>query len=370
MWLPTTVFGAVACVIPIVHGAVPDCGQPPSGSQAFWVLGCAKPIVVERADPIVDPGKPSNHVHTIMGGDAFDLEMDFQKTQTSTCTTCGVTKDLSNYWVPTVYFLANNGSFLHVKQVGGINVYYQERMDWTEYCAGKTLQPFPPEFRMVAGDMTLRSYNHTSMEQRAIEFICLPDIGKTGLAPFPGFPNRTCNGGLQLRVRFPSCWDGKNADWKDHRSHMAYPSGLDNGFCPDTHPVRVPSLLYESTWDVAAFNHLREPGDQPFVLSQGDPTGYGYHGDFLNGWDTELLEKAIRDPSCGNSSGGHINFCKTFQPFFQNNTLQNLCPSIPSRVKEPVFDALPTLPGCNPLQFGPQNAIIYPCDNDTAPRPT
>ncbi|KAK0707875.1 hypothetical protein B0H67DRAFT_603039 [Lasiosphaeris hirsuta] len=292
-------------------------------SQAFWVLGCAKPVVVERADPIMYPGVPSEHLHTIMGGDAFDLAMDYRKTQTSDCTTCGVTKDLSNYWVPTVYFHAENGSFISVEQVGGINVYYQERMDWTEYCAGKTLQPFPKEFRMIAGDRLRRSFSRTSLDQQAVEFICLLTNGETGLPPYSGFPDRPCPGGLQIRIRFPSCWDGKSVDSPDHRSHVRYPSGIDNGLCPKTHPVRIPALL-----------HLRKPGDQPFVLSQGDPTGFGYHADFLNGWDIELLEKAIRDPTCGNASGGRIDFCETFQPFLQNNRVQNLCPSIPSKVNE------------------------------------
>lgn len=101
-------------------------------THAFWVLGCGKPVAVERVDPIVTPGGPSNHVHAIMGGNAFDWTMDYAKTQTATCTTCGVSKDKSNYWVPTVYFHAANGSYISVEQVGGVNVYYQ------------LVPPFPP----------------------------------------------------------------------------------------------------------------------------------------------------------------------------------------------------------------------------------
>lgn len=32
-----------------------------------------------------------------------------------------------------------------------------------------------------------------------------------------------------------------------------------------------------------------------FVFSQGDETGYGYHGDFLNGWDANLLASVVAD---------------------------------------------------------------------------
>ncbi|KAK3942820.1 hypothetical protein QBC46DRAFT_255473 [Diplogelasinospora grovesii] len=332
-----------------------------ASATAFWVMGCSKPIVVERADPIQSPGQVSGHVHTIMGGDAFSNNMTYATTQTGKCTTCGVTKDLSNYWVPTVYFHAPNGSFISVEQVGGINVYYQERIDWTELRDGKTVQPFPKDFRMLAGDPMRRSHDPNSLEQRAIEFICLLTNGETGLAPFPGFPNRTCDGGLQIRVRFPSCWDGKNLDSPDHKSHVAYPSMVDNGVCPPTHPVRLLALLYEMTWNVEAFNGMRKDGAQPFVLSQGDPTGYGYHGDFLNGWDVDLLAQAIKDPSCGAETGGHIDQCQTFKPYFKPDDKQNECASIKSTVDEQVFGVLDKLPGCNPIQAGPQNATMQSC---------
>jgi len=94
-------------------------------TNAYWVLGCGKPVAVERLDPIVSPKNISSHAHSIMGGNAFDWDLDYNKTQTSTCTTCGVSKDLSNYWVPKVYFHAGNGSYISVEQIGGVNVYYQ-----------------------------------------------------------------------------------------------------------------------------------------------------------------------------------------------------------------------------------------------------
>ena len=235
-------------------------------------------------------------------------------------------------------------------------------MDWTDYCDGKTLQPFPKNFRMIAGDKLRRRFIPSSLEQAGIEFVCLLTNGELGPPPSPNLPSRSCPGGLQTRIRFPSCWDGVNTDSPNHKTHVAYPWGVDNGPCPRTHPVRIPSLLYETTWHVEAFDHLRRPGDQPFVFSQGDPTGFGYHADFLNGWDIDLLEKAIRDPTCGDKSGGRIDFCETFLPFLQTNRVQNLCPSIEPRVVEPVFGVLDKLPGCNPVQYGPRDAVVYNCD--------
>jgi len=36
-------------------------------ANAFWRLPCAGPVLDARVDPIVSPGGPSSHAHTIMG---------------------------------------------------------------------------------------------------------------------------------------------------------------------------------------------------------------------------------------------------------------------------------------------------------------
>src|SRR3569833_26246 len=64
---------------------------------AWWILGCGSPVVVERIDPIVSPGILSGHLLTVLGGDAFASNLTYEDTQKASCTTCVVTKDLSNY---------------------------------------------------------------------------------------------------------------------------------------------------------------------------------------------------------------------------------------------------------------------------------
>jgi len=91
---------------------------------AFWRLPCKAPVVVERADPILNPGAASPHLHTIMGGNGFGFNMDYAQTQTSQCSSCTVQKDFSNYWTPNLWYQAENGSFTNVPQVGGALVYY------------------------------------------------------------------------------------------------------------------------------------------------------------------------------------------------------------------------------------------------------
>jgi len=71
-----------------------------SSAAAFFRLPCASPLVIERADPIISPGQISAYVYAIMGGNGFGFKMDYAATQASTCSSCTVVQDKSNYWVP------------------------------------------------------------------------------------------------------------------------------------------------------------------------------------------------------------------------------------------------------------------------------
>ncbi len=120
----------------------------------------------------------------------------------------------------------------------------------------------------------------------------------------PGFPDEAekC---LRIRgeVTFPSCWDGQNLDSDNHKSHMAYPQGgWQTGPCPSTHPKRVPTLFFEAKF---LSYGLLDAGDS-LVYSYNDWKGYGFHGDFLNGWNEGVMEQLIEvctfldDPSVRN----------------------------------------------------------------------
>lgn len=91
---------------------------------------------------MVNPGTLAGHVHTIMGmlcyflsimsiktdiipgGNGFGFTMDFASTQASTCSSCRVKSDMSNYWVPTLYHKNDDGTFTSVEQIGGGLIYY------------------------------------------------------------------------------------------------------------------------------------------------------------------------------------------------------------------------------------------------------
>ena len=133
---------------------------------------------------------------------------------------------------------------------------------------------------------------------------------------------------------------------------MAYPDGIDSGRCPSTHPTRLVSLFYEVYFSVAPFNARNDGGR--FVLSNGDPTGYGLHGDFLDGWDRDVLQRAVE--TC-TADSGVIEECSVFQGRFYTDDEMNACSaSDPSPGDVILNDTVPYLPGCVAVTEGPQSA--------------
>ena len=243
-------------------------------AQQMIRFGCSQ-LVVERLDPLVNPGSLlSPHVHQIVGGNSFNASMDpahHDLVADSTCTSCTFSEDFSNYWTAVLYFRARNGTYKRVPQfpnvgiraVGGVTVYYIPPYD------GKTnVTAFQPGFRMLVGDAALRS---SEGQQRQLCHRCYLEEdytgGSGGGAPCTGsdtasLPLQACKGGIRTTITFPTCWDGENLDSPDHKSHVAYPSSgtfESVGPCPETHPVRLPQLMYEVMWDVSATCYLSLP---------------------------------------------------------------------------------------------------------------
>lgn len=320
-------------------------------TQAFFLVPCW-PLSTQRLDPIVTPGEVAPHLHDIVGGNAFAPHMDYNTTQESTCTSCMVSKDKSNYWVPSLFY-NNGGSFEPVAQHGSASLYYLNEK--TRLGSGEKMEALPVGLRMLAGDPEKRSGSQ-AFEDQAINYKCLNYKGTP--TDSKGFPNQNCPDGLRAEVTFPSCWDGVNLDSADHKSHMAYPSiTFEAGGCPSTHPRHLVVVKMEVIFET--FNHQFN-GQNPFVWSNGDSTGFGFHGDLVMGWDYDILSRAVEE--CQNTSG-RIEDCPVFAGLIPQ-TKQWLDPKtceVASMVEETTDGSLSALPGCNPVTGGPGRATKGSC---------
>ncbi|BGP52305.1 hypothetical protein JCM10450v2_008276 [Rhodotorula kratochvilovae] len=325
-----------------------------SPALAFFRLPCDNVLVHERVDPIVSPGQIAAHAHTVSGGSGFSLTSTYADMRKSTCTSCRAKADLSAYWTPQLYF-ASPSSFTAVKQVGGGLIYYLPRSHPTD----KTkVLAFPAGLKMLAGSPFRRTYNASSLADQAIGWNCLGAVGVKETR-VPELPRQNCPDGLRGEIRFPSCWNGKDL-YKTDQSHMAYPIGGESGPCPSTHPKRIVTLFYEMMYDVDAMKddwHLAKDPKSPFVLANGDATGYGYHGDFLNGWNVEILQKAM--DTC-TSDSGVIEECKVLELYDR---------AVDGDCRKVVLGTLKTLPGCNPITktASAAQAASSTCPNLAAP---
>jgi hypothetical protein len=254
---------------PPVTGVTPSTKEPPHRYFHEFQANCS---VTHTApdDPIVYPQQPGkSHDHTFMGNTTTDANSTTASLDAGS-TTCLAPGDRSGYWMPTMY----DGD-TPVLPVGPQTIYYKAGV--TDYTS---VRPFPKGLRYVVG----------SPMQSAQEFRDHPgfvegwECGDSFFnVDFPtDCPERP---DVQVNIRFqaPSCWDGKNLDTPDHKSHMAYPvvnPGTNNNVCPADHPVALPMIEFKMAFPVN--------GDLSQVrLASG--ASHSFHYDFFNAWDEPTL---------------------------------------------------------------------------------
>lgn len=217
-------------------------------------------------DPIVYPGQPdASHLHTFFGNKTTDASSDIDSLMAGD-TTCigGRAGNRSSYWVPA---MIDTRTAAPVKPSFFI-VYYKSFVEGDR----NRIQPVPNNLRMVTG-----AQDFTATE--AADHVSYSGCGSSNDGALPD-----CSGGGELRmsVQFPACWDGENLDSDDHRGHMAYPSGTG---CPDSHPVLLPTITQNVTYQVPAGTnprqHWRLSSD---MYADGQPGGFSGHGDVFLAW--------------------------------------------------------------------------------------
>ncbi|KAG8780565.1 hypothetical protein FRC16_003098 [Serendipita sp. 398] len=328
-------------------------------ANALLRFPCAQ-LTVVRSDPLVQPGVVSGHLHQIVGGSSFDFSMPLNQTdlQSSSCSSCSVKENKSNYWTPTLYFQSPvNGTYKRIRQKPGPLTGSPNAGMVVYYIQVGTVRGFPKGFRMLSGDPMLRSYDSSIADSRSITFRCLAADDSTAVgSDTNGMPTQNCPGGVRSQINFPTCWNGKDLDSANHKSHVAYANGASFGNfgtgCPSTHPVQLPLLFLETYWDTTPYANEWRNGKSPFVWSMGDPTGYGYHADYMMGWPEATLDQAMKQCT---DQGGQVSSCSVISTRSEQD--MNDC-AIPNRIDEDLDGWITTLPGCNPVQAGPGRATM------------
>ncbi|KAI0598591.1 hypothetical protein F4775DRAFT_554912 [Biscogniauxia sp. FL1348] len=276
-------------------------------------------------DPIVNPGAQASHYHGVMGGSNFGTTVEGDQLLDSKCTTAKIKNDKSNYWTNHLFFQdPNDQSSFEKVDLFYMNVYYFFEP------GDQDIEPFPPGLKMLSGNTTTRSppavggkinLDASQGPINPVQWTCprssydppsypadsdgsmagIQDPQNQGAGA--GLPLYPCDGyasPLRQDIHFPSCYNPK-VGLDDYENNMAWPTN--NGgrmSCPEGY-IRVPHLFYEVYWQTDAFNGRWTPDGktQPFLLSNGDPTGYSSHGDFLAGWDEETLRTIINTCDAG-----------------------------------------------------------------------
>ena len=195
--------------------------------------------------------------------------------------------------------------------------------------------------------------------QRAIGFNCLhyaagndePALMRHHL-PDKAFLDSECTDGIRLEIQFPSCWNGQLDGGPTHKSHVAYPDGVSVGNCPEGYDRRLITLFYETI--VATDRFAGKRGQ--FVLANGDPTGFGYHGDFICAWKDSTLEKAVH--ACSDQlSSGLMSECPVFE-MTRNSASCKLESPLPAAIaKENVSGPMMGLVDGLQVAYGPAPAL-------------
>jgi hypothetical protein len=239
--------------------------------QAVWSVKCE---VSHRApdDPIVFPAQAGrSHMHDFFGNVSTDADSSTASLvrAASSCLKGMDAVDRAAYWTPSL--LQGNAVVAGVPGEQRIDAYYAVLDKRTP------VRPIPFGLRMVAGDAKATSPQPLDI----VHYNCLryPNGGQV-TKPSASIP--TCPGGsyLSAKISFPGCWDGKNLDSADHKSHMAYPV---RGACPVSHPVGLPSVGIRVRWKT-----VRGVPSSQLSLSSGGQLSM--HADFWNVWNPAAMD--------------------------------------------------------------------------------
>lgn len=285
--------------------------QPvPNAGGAFRTV--CDPAMLEENDPIVYPQQPGkSHSHDFRGNTGVDAFTDALALLTYGNSTCrGGIANRSSYWIGALFDMQTSKPLLADNWL----VYYKGA-DWKQskgygwYDANNVWHPalnkfpgysnIPQGMKLIAGEPG-RTTPRTSSDPFTYRWNCRIN----NVNNFGSIIPQTCPLGstLGLEIFMPPCWDGRNLDSPDHKSHMSYPvlvknDGDSRGWshyeCPATHPKPIPQISFSLSWTVTL-----QPMSRYRLVCDMDvtkPAGPCAHGDWFSGWKQEVIDQIVEE---------------------------------------------------------------------------
>ena len=259
--------------------------NPTRGYPAFRVFCEFSHLSYE--DPIVYPGQSNaSHLHVYFGNRGANAQSTYQSLRSTGDTTCdGGPLNRSGYWMPAVFDASNR-----VVVPSDIEVYYKAENARNP----ETVSEFPNGLRMLAGAPGPAATYGWSCGGSEVALKSIPDCGGQRLV---------------ATVRFPYCWDGRNLDSADHRSHLAYGTNNTWGPCPSSHPVHLPEITELFHWNSAAgSNGWYLSSDRAGMITPA-PNGTTLHADWFGAWEDSVESRWVQNCLRGSRSASNGNLC-------------------------------------------------------------
>lgn len=257
-------------------------------------------------DPVVYPKqKGKSHLHQFYGNTKADADSTYESLRTSGESTCLSPLNRSAYWMPAM--LDGHG---YVVRPDLVTVYYKRRPLSDPKCSLTSGDPQPEGncAPLVNGLRFVQGYNMTT-------HVAPPAWTGSGAGmatwtctnPTTGFEYAVGSTLADIAARCPTgknadgrsnkvhfqikgvdCWDGKNLDSADHRSHVANTTYAEAPYpkCPSTHPYRIPTFTLAADYTVDAnLADWRLSTDD----MEGKPAGTTLHFDWFGAWDNPTM---------------------------------------------------------------------------------
>ena len=288
-------FNVQAVVVPDNTGAIPLPELADASEGAFRFVCSASHEAYD--DPIVYPGQPGkSHLHEFFGNSLTNASSTYQSLRTTGDSSCLNAANRSAYWMPAMMNsqakVVRPDVVTSITSVGPQAAFIARR---TVQAQGTACVAFPRGLPFVFGfNMQNPGVSATDVNG-GTWFNCAGPTADPGQYKTLVEAAQHCPVGNQIGavITAPNCWDGKNLNTADHRSHMAYGTYGQNDVylhCPKNHPYVVPAITLGAWFTVDSdtaqwrFSSDNMPGMETMAA------GTTFHADYFESWDDNVMK--------------------------------------------------------------------------------